>query len=234
MATNPKTLNEKLTVYQNDSFNIWMQKTNIAAREQGDLNLLPTVILSDITSDVVMPGTVSCLLPQIVKTGVTLVGGSNQITLNTTSGIYAEMLITDGGFYIPQGTKVTNVISGTVIQISNNITGVPSGTHTVTLTSNQYSLFGTGTSFSSGTLNGGVNVGDTIKIIISGSEEIERKVVAISATNSLLVSEPFTSTFSGKVIHNVSVMSLVKSINSFYEYTLTQLRGILVKSIAMS
>lgn len=47
MAT-PKTLSEKTTIYQNDSFSIWLQKTNIVAKEQGDLNNLETLILDAI------------------------------------------------------------------------------------------------------------------------------------------------------------------------------------------
>lgn len=47
MAT-PKTLLEKTTQYQNDSFSIWLQKTNIVAQEQGDLNDLETLILDAI------------------------------------------------------------------------------------------------------------------------------------------------------------------------------------------
>jgi hypothetical protein len=47
MAT-PKTILEKTTNYQNDSFSIWLQKTNIVAQEQGDLNDLETLILDAI------------------------------------------------------------------------------------------------------------------------------------------------------------------------------------------
>ena len=47
MAT-PKTLAEKTAIYQNDSFSIWLQKTNIVAKEQGDLNDLEALVLDAI------------------------------------------------------------------------------------------------------------------------------------------------------------------------------------------
>jgi hypothetical protein len=42
MAT-PKT-----AIYQNDSFSIWLQKTNIVAKEQGNLNDLEALVLDAI------------------------------------------------------------------------------------------------------------------------------------------------------------------------------------------
>ena len=47
MAT-PKTLAEKTAIYQNDSFSIWLQKTNIVAKEQGDLNDIEALVLDAI------------------------------------------------------------------------------------------------------------------------------------------------------------------------------------------
>jgi hypothetical protein len=47
MAT-PKTLAEKTAIYQNDSFSIWLQKTNIVAKEQGNLNDLEALVLDAI------------------------------------------------------------------------------------------------------------------------------------------------------------------------------------------
>ena len=47
MAT-PKTLAEKTAIYQNDSFSILLQKTNIVAKEQGDLNDLEALVLDAI------------------------------------------------------------------------------------------------------------------------------------------------------------------------------------------
>ena len=45
-ASNPKTLAEKTAQYQNDSFSMWLEKTNITATEEGDLNLLTSVVLN--------------------------------------------------------------------------------------------------------------------------------------------------------------------------------------------
>lgn len=42
---NPKTLNEKLADYQQVSFASWLEKTNIVATEEGDLNNLAPGIL---------------------------------------------------------------------------------------------------------------------------------------------------------------------------------------------
>ena len=47
MAT-PKTLAEKTAIYQNYSFSIWLQKTNIVAKEQGNLNDLEALVLDAI------------------------------------------------------------------------------------------------------------------------------------------------------------------------------------------
>ena len=45
MTASPKTLAEKTAQYQNDSFSIWLEKTNITAREEGNLNkLLPSIL----------------------------------------------------------------------------------------------------------------------------------------------------------------------------------------------
>jgi hypothetical protein len=45
-ASNPKTLADKTAQYENDSFAMWLEKTNIAAMEEGDLNLLTGVVLN--------------------------------------------------------------------------------------------------------------------------------------------------------------------------------------------
>lgn len=40
----PKTLPQKTVNYENDSFEVWLQKTNVISSEQGDLNNLPSEI----------------------------------------------------------------------------------------------------------------------------------------------------------------------------------------------
>lgn len=40
----PKTLEQKTVNYENDSFEVWLQKTNVISSEQGDLNRLNTQI----------------------------------------------------------------------------------------------------------------------------------------------------------------------------------------------
>lgn len=88
---NPKTALEKYTQYQNDNFNVWVQKTNIVAREEGDLNNLSTNLLSELTSTTARTGTVSGNLGAYVITGVgtsfltdVSVGDIIKITINTT------------------------------------------------------------------------------------------------------------------------------------------------------
>lgn len=50
MTATPKTLQQKLTQYQSDSFNVWLQKTNVVAMEEGALGSLNTDILNSINS----------------------------------------------------------------------------------------------------------------------------------------------------------------------------------------
>jgi len=52
MTATPKTLQQKLAQYQNDSFDVWLQKTNVVATEEGDLNELNATILSNINDNV--------------------------------------------------------------------------------------------------------------------------------------------------------------------------------------
>lgn len=51
MTANPKTLAEKTAQYQNDSFSMWLEKTNIVASEEGDLNLLTEDVLTHIKNN---------------------------------------------------------------------------------------------------------------------------------------------------------------------------------------
>lgn len=44
--SHPRSLSEKLTRYATDNFDVWLRKTNITSREQGDLNHLDETILS--------------------------------------------------------------------------------------------------------------------------------------------------------------------------------------------
>jgi hypothetical protein len=68
---NPKTLLEKIAQYQNDSFNIWLQKTNIAADEVGDLNVFISELLTVLQSSLAKVGTISGALNGVVLTGTT-------------------------------------------------------------------------------------------------------------------------------------------------------------------
>lgn len=88
---NPKTASEKHTQYQNDNFNVWVQKTNIVAREEGDLNNLSANLLSELTSVTTKTGTVSGNLGSYTITGSgttfltdVAVGDIIKITINTT------------------------------------------------------------------------------------------------------------------------------------------------------
>lgn len=66
---NPKTKLEKYTQYQNDNFNVWVQKTNIVAREGGDLNNLSATLLGELTASTARVGTVSGNLNSNTVTG---------------------------------------------------------------------------------------------------------------------------------------------------------------------
>lgn len=66
---NPKTLPEKLAQFQNDSFSVWLQKTNISATEVGDLNNLFLELLNVLKSTLTKAGTVSASLGGITLTG---------------------------------------------------------------------------------------------------------------------------------------------------------------------
>lgn len=88
---NPKTKLEKYTQYQNDNFNVWVQKTNIVAREGGDLNNLSANLLSELTSSTTRTGTVSGILNSNTVTGSgtafltdVAVGDVLKIVINTT------------------------------------------------------------------------------------------------------------------------------------------------------
>ncbi len=88
---NPKAALEKYTQYQNDNFNVWVQKTNIVAREEGDLNNLSPNLLSELTATTIKTGTVSGVLGAYTITGIgttfltdVLVGNIIKITINTT------------------------------------------------------------------------------------------------------------------------------------------------------
>jgi len=86
----PKTNIEKYTQYE-DNFNVWVQKTNIAAREEGDLNDLSSTLLSQLTSATARVGTVSGNINSYTITGSGTFFQSNvevgdiiKITINTT------------------------------------------------------------------------------------------------------------------------------------------------------
>ena len=46
---NPKTLEDKLSDYHQVSFASWLEKTNVVAQEEGDLNNLAPTILNVLT-----------------------------------------------------------------------------------------------------------------------------------------------------------------------------------------
>ena len=88
---NPKTSLEKYTQYQNDNFNVWVQKTNIVAREGGDLNNLSQTLLSEVVASSLKEGTVSGIQGAYVISGTNTkflsdvsVGDIIKITINTT------------------------------------------------------------------------------------------------------------------------------------------------------
>jgi hypothetical protein len=63
----------------------------------------------------------SCVLNVVVKKNVSINTTTNQITLNSTSGLVVGMRVVDSNQYIPEHTKIIS-ITGNVIQISNNTT----------------------------------------------------------------------------------------------------------------
>ena len=64
-----KTLNQKYTQYNNDSFNVWMQKTNSVSVEHGDLNNLSATLKTEISSTALKTGTVGATEDFYVLTG---------------------------------------------------------------------------------------------------------------------------------------------------------------------
>lgn len=67
---NPKTLQQKLGQFQNDSFSTWMQKTNVTANETGDLNKISTSLLIELQSETSKSGTISGSLGGTTITGI--------------------------------------------------------------------------------------------------------------------------------------------------------------------
>ncbi|CAB4141341.1 hypothetical protein UFOVP410_180 [uncultured Caudovirales phage] len=67
---NPKTLQQKLGQFQNDSFSTWMQKTNVTANETGDLNKISTSLLIELQSETSKAGTISGSLGGTTITGI--------------------------------------------------------------------------------------------------------------------------------------------------------------------
>lgn len=100
MAT-PKTLPQKLTQYQNDSFNVWMQKTNVAASEGGDLNRLPSNLLAELQALAVQSGTVGGTSGASIITGVgtsfvssVAVGDTIKITPASPASAFERVVLT--------------------------------------------------------------------------------------------------------------------------------------------
>lgn len=232
MAT-PKPLIQKLAVFQNDSFNSWMQKTDTTAREVGDLNNISANLLSELVSATILPGSVSTLLSSVTKTGVTLVGGSNQITVNTTADLHPKMPVSDGGVFILPGTEIVSIVNGTTVQINQNISGSPSGTHTLVFAGVSNMLVGSGgTNFTSSFI-----VGDTIRITPSAPLNIlERRIVSVIDNTRILVDASFKTpagdvSFTGATYENLRSLNLVSAVNHVYDQ---EVRRSLIRAIAMS
>jgi hypothetical protein len=230
MAT-PKPLIQKLAVFQNDSFNSWMQKTDATAREVGDLNNISTNLLAELVSQTILPGTLGTLLSSVTKTGATLVGGTNQITVDTT-GLHPKMPVSgDGNFIIP-GTEIVSIVNETTVQINQNISGSPSGTHTLVFAGVPNMLIGSNTTFTTAFI-----VGDTVRITPSAPLNVlERRVVSIIDNTRILVDASFKTpagdvAFTGATYENLRSLNLVAAINHTYEQ---EIRRSLIRAIAMS
>jgi hypothetical protein len=230
MAT-PKPLIQKLAVFQSDSFNLWMQKTDTTAREVGDLNNISTNLLSELVSTTILSGTVSTLLLPVTKTNVTLVGGSNQIVVNTTSDLHPKMSVSDGGVFILPGTEIVSIINPTTIQINQNISGSPSGTNTLVFSGVPNMLIGSGTTFTTSFI-----AGDTIRITIAPLNILERRIVSIIDNTRILLDTSFKTpagdiSFTGATYENLRSLNLVSAINHVYDQ---EVRRGLIRAIAMS
>jgi len=68
---NPKTASEKYARYENDSFNVWLQKTNVVSTEQGNLNNLDPSLLTEIQALTTRTGTVAGTLDGFELSGTT-------------------------------------------------------------------------------------------------------------------------------------------------------------------
>ncbi|MFN4975837.1 MAG: hypothetical protein ACK5GV_11380 [Bacteroidota bacterium] len=231
MAT-PKTLPQKLPVFQNDSFSTWMQKTTATARELGDLNNLSSDILTDLVNSTVLVGVVSTVLYNTTKTNVAVTQGQNTIVLDTTANLHPEMPVSDGGVRILPGTKITSIVNETTVQISQNI--ISTGTTTIAFSGVPNMLVGSGgTTFTTTFVPS-----DTIRIKISSSPDvfIERRVLSIIDNTRLLVDEDFKTptdniTINNAIYENLRNLNLVSALKYVHEQ---EIRRCLIRSIAMS
>jgi len=116
---NPKTASEKYTQYENDSFNIWMQKTNVLSREQGDLNNLPPKVLTELQSTTARSGTVAGIIYEYVLTGTSTtfttdvsVGDILKITTSTPTTIEARVIQVTSDTSLTLDRKLPEVFTG--------------------------------------------------------------------------------------------------------------------------
>ena len=116
---NPKTASEKYTQYENDNFNVWSQKTNVVSREQGDLNNLPTKILTELQSTTAKSGTVAGSLNEYVLTGTfttfttdVSVGDILKITTTTPTVIEARVVQVASDTSLTLDKKFPEVFTG--------------------------------------------------------------------------------------------------------------------------
>jgi len=102
--TTPKTLSQKIAQHQNDSFNVWMQKTNIAANEIGDLNKLSSPLLVELQSLTARSGTVSVNIDPLTGTGPQVLKGTGTTFTNSLLFSVGDLL------------KITTVSPASVIE----------------------------------------------------------------------------------------------------------------------
>lgn len=106
MAT-PKTLPQKIAQFQNDSFDVWMQKTNISTNESGDLNKLSVGVLSELQAQTSKTGTVAA-----TSGSQTLSGTSTTFLTSVSVGDVIKITV----------TSPPSVIEKRVLSITNDTT----------------------------------------------------------------------------------------------------------------
>lgn len=117
---NPKALSQKIAQYQNDSFNVWMQKTNIATNESGDLNKLNSEILTEIQSLTPRVGTVAA-----TSGSQTLTGTSTNFLTTSSVGDIIKITIASPSSVVEK--RILSIVNNTTIYVDTPFESTFSG-----------------------------------------------------------------------------------------------------------